>query len=187
MSKLFFQNFKTWRHGFCPLPKNTVLLSVLFLLFTLAPQISTAQQAISTDRIALPSVGQFLASLPVNSSEATRVKSLLNDMHSSIYLRSGEVKNYGAQPLCLFTDVSSLSLMPSVAVSQRNSVEIITIKITDSSDFSTGIGLYSFSIFPNLKYVYIISEIETTPRKIANMVSETKPSVKVFYNILKAS
>ncbi len=187
MNKLFSQNFKARRHEFRPNPKSTLFLSLLFILLTIVPQMSTAQRAISTERIAVLSIGQFMASLPANGSETTRVKSLLNDLHSSIYLRSGEVKTYGAQPLCMFTDVSSLNLISSVPLSQRNSVEIITIKITEAADFNAGIELASFSIFPNLKYVYIISEIETTPRKISDMLSQTKPSMKVFYNILKAS
>jgi len=168
--------------------KKLLRHSVLLLLFVaLLPQAIMAQTPRTSERLTLTSLNQFLAALPVNHSETLRVKSLLKDLQPSVYLRAGVTNNYGDEPVCLFTDVSSINLIQVVDEQHRNTVELITININESIDLNGNINMSLFSVFPNLKYIYIISSVDTTPRKITNMFSQVNSQFKVFYNILKAS
>ncbi len=188
MTRLFSQknrgNSLIVRHS----SKSLVHFSVIIFFFiVLLPKVVVAQSANNFERISIMHLNQFLSALPVNNAETLRVKSLLKDVHPAIYLGGGQVRSYGTEPVSLFTEVNAVNLTASVAELQRQTIEIVTINIDNVAELDGNIDMSMFSVFPNLKYVYIISSVETTPQKITNLLSEINPKFKVFYNIRKSS
>jgi hypothetical protein len=126
------------------------------------------------------------ASLRTNNTEAARIRSLVKDSHSAVYVESNEVKRFGDQPVSLFTNVRSMGAIRTHSADlPKGDIEIITIKINNASELTSGIDLSVFSDFPNAKYIYIVSEINSTPSQIINAIHNNNPNYSVFYDITK--
>jgi hypothetical protein len=124
------------------------------------------------------------ASLRTMNSEAARIKSLVKDSHPAVYVESGVVKRFGDQPVSLFTNVRSMGILRTHGAEvPKSDIEIVTIKISNASELSSGIDLSLFSDFPNLKYIYIVSGMNSTPSQIINAIHNNNPNYSVFYDI----
>jgi len=136
-------------------------------------------------------VSSFISSL--RSSQSTvrnataaplRVENLLYKVQPSVYFYSGVVKTYGEKPKDLFTDFQSLSGLHNPAI-LRNNIELVTIRV-GAADLNSTIDWSVFSDFPKLKYIYIISNVNTNTQLIARMAGNyNTEQYKVFYKIDK--
>lgn len=126
------------------------------------------------------------ADLSSRNSSASRLEKLLKEVQPGVYYLQGQVRNYGENPTALYTSVGSLRDVASV-VASRATIEIVTIYLNQSSDLNSPIDLSLLSSFPNLKYVYIMSTVETSAAAITQLVRNSNPSLGVFYKIDKGS
>lgn len=164
----------------------------LLLLFNLCMQINYAQAPVQNHQQAhgIMHIDPFIASLRLANGDmttmASRIEYLIREVQPSIYVSSDIVKKYGENPICLFTD--SKSLRPNIFSNlPQDDIEILIIKINDSVDLNSQIDLSLFANYPKLKYIYILSAVETTENNLLQLVRNNNPNYKVFYNILKAS
>jgi hypothetical protein len=137
-------------------------------------------------------VSAYLSSLRTNtttartsSSGVDHLENLLNEVQPSVYLSSGQVKTFGDQPTALYTDVNSLANANSL-VSSKESIEMVTIRMERSADLRT-IDLSLLSSFPNLKYVYLLSTVETTSSTLVSLIQNSDARFVVFYKISKGA
>jgi Pyruvate/2-oxoacid:ferredoxin oxidoreductase gamma subunit len=164
-----------------------LLLSIMVALFvTSTLQAQEAGPVVHMD--------QFLASLTTQNSlakstksELTKVLGLLKDLQPTVYLTDGKAKVKGVSPTSIVTNVSSLGALTAVHSADRESIEIATIKIGSASELGMPVNLALFSSFPNLRYIYIVSEVNSTADAITGMVQNNDPQYRVFYNILIAN
>ncbi|WP_290843185.1 hypothetical protein [Flavobacterium sp.] len=140
---------------------------------------AVAQSETSTK--AILHVDQFLSALQSKSGGDSQVRSLLYEPQSAVYVETGNVKTYGENPVCLFTDVRSLSSLGTLNLPKT--IELVSVKVKNLGELS-GLNLASLSAFPRLQYVYIVSEVETQGPKIVAAVKDNDPRYSVFYNIL---
>ncbi|WP_289661431.1 hypothetical protein [Flavobacterium panacagri] len=120
-----------------------------------------------------------------NSGQDSKVKNLkhlLYDLHSAVYASSGEINIYGDLPTALFTDNNSINSL-NTSVSLKNDIEIATIKIEKVADLNKSIDLNSFSGFEKLKYILIISEIETNSSVINSLIKNNTSKYILLYKI----
>lgn len=117
-------------------------------------------------------------------SNAQNIEDLMSKTQPSVYFYSGIVKSYGEKPKCLFTDFQSLSNLQNAAI-LKNNIEMATIKIDRANDLNSTIDLSVFSGFKNMKYIYIVSEINTTNQTITRMIRNSDEKYSVFYTIDK--
>ena len=120
------------------------------------------------------------------NSNSIRLKNLLEEVQPAIYFRSGEIRLYGENPTSLYTDVASLQTILS-RITANESIEIVTISLSQSSDLRNPIDLSVFSNFPNLKYIYIMSTVETSGSIISDLIRNTNSRFGVFYKVDKGS
>ncbi|MBK8601232.1 MAG: hypothetical protein IPN80_12425 [Flavobacterium sp.] len=120
------------------------------------------------------------------NSNSSRLENLLKEVQPAIYFRSGEIRTYGENPTALYTDVASLQSLSS-RITGNESIEIITISMNQTSDLSSPIDLSAFSNFPNLKYIYIMSTIETSGNVISGLIRNNNARFGVFYKVDKGS
>jgi hypothetical protein len=120
------------------------------------------------------------------NSNSIRLKNLLEEVQPAIYFRSGEIRLYGENPTSLYTDVASLQTILS-RITANESIEIVTISLSQSSDLRNPIDLSIFSNFPNLKYIYIMSTVETSGSIISDLIRNTNSRFGVFYKVDKGS
>ena len=113
-----------------------------------------------------------------------RLRDLLTQVQSSIYYYDREVKTYGDVPTNLFMDLSSLNQIDSAITMKRN-IEIATITINSVSELNSAIDLGAFSNFPNLKYIYFISNVSTTSDAIARQLVNYDTRFNILYKIDK--
>ena len=113
-----------------------------------------------------------------------QVRDLITKVQPSSYFYAGEVKTYGEQPTHLFTDVTSLSQVDN-SVALKQNIEIVTVRINTLNELNATIDLNAFSNFPNLKYIYFISNIDTTSGTIASHLVNYNSRFNVFYKIDK--
>lgn len=185
-------------------PKSNVLLSLfkpqiimmkrLLLVLVLVCFCMQAKAQVSRDANQNPilEVSAYLSSLRSNSvngrttnSGLDHLENLLNEVQPAVYLSSGQVKTFGDQPTALYTDVNSL-VNASSLVSSKESIEMVTIRMERSADLRT-IDLSLLSSFPNLKYVYLLSTVETTPSTLVGLVQNADARFVIFYKISKGA
>jgi hypothetical protein len=153
-----------------------------------------AQELRTIDGSQIMEVKAYLAHLKASElnlrnsiSNSNRLEHLLNDVQSAIYIHSNEVKTYGVNPpVSLFANSSLLSTIQSQTIA-KDAIEIVTITINQSSDLNRPIDLSVFSNFPNLKYIYILSNIETTGNVISTLIRNNTANFNVFYKIDKGA
>lgn len=170
--------------------KNKLLLFLMLVSYSL----SISAQSTRSGTIVVREMNSFLSttnngSLARTSSGAetlntSQVRDLITKVQSSIYFYNGEVKTYGDQPTNLFTDVTSLSQVDN-SVALKQNIEIVTVRINTLNELNATIDLNAFSNFPNLKYIYFISNIETTSGTIASRLVNYNSRFNVFYKIDK--
>ncbi len=167
------------------------LLLLLVLAFYCAN--TSAQEVRTTSGSPLMEVNAYLAYLRSSESTArnlngssSRLEKLLKEVQPAVYYLRGEVKSYGENPTSLFTNSSSLREIAS-AIELKESIEIVTISMNQISDLSNPIDLSVFSNFPNLKYIYIMSTVETSGNVISGLVRNSNSRFGVFYKVDKGS
>ena len=167
------------------------LLLLLVLAFYCAN--INAQEVRTTPSSQLMEVNAYLTYLRSSESTArnlnansSRLEKLLKEVQPAIYFLNGEVKSYGENPTSLFTNASSLREIES-AIDSRESIEIVTINLTQSTDLNAPLDLSVFSSFPNLKYVYILSHIETSGTVISNLIRNNESRFAVFHKVDKGA
>lgn len=184
-------------------PRSNVLLSLfkpqiimkrLLLVLVLVCFCMQAKAQVSRDANQNPimEVSAYLSSLRTNaatartsSSGVDHLENLLNEVQPAVYLSSGQVKTFGDQPTALYTDVNSLANASSL-VALKESIEIVTIRMDRSADLRS-IDLSLLSSFPNLKYVYLLSTVETSSSNLANLIRNSDNRFVVFYKISKGA
>jgi hypothetical protein len=119
-------------------------------------------------------------------SNADRLEQLLREVQPTVYYLSGEVKTYGENPTALYTNSSSLNAIENAAIA-RATIEMVTITVSQNTDLSRPLDLSVFSNFPNLKYIYILSNVETSGTVISNLIQNSNPKIGVFYKIDKGA
>lgn len=164
-----------------------------FLLFTLAflsfsPFKSVAQNGNSVTP-AVMEVNAYVSSLKLieknfssSFSNAQNVEDLVYKLQSSVYFNSGNVKTFGENPRNFYTDIVSLNKIASASLIKSN-IEIVIIKINNSNDLNLNIDLSLFSDFHKLKYIYIVSSVNTTEQNIAKMFRNYDEQYGIFYKI----
>lgn len=141
-------------------------------------------------RIPIIEKTNFLTSLRTSSTTTpilyNSVVSLFKDVNSSIYLSNNQVNTIGAIPLCMFTDVTSLSIAnnPSLLV---NDIELVTIKIDNPSSLNSSINLSVVSRYKNVKYIYFKVSFDFQLSQLMSQIKEVDPKVVLIYSIDKRS
>ncbi len=165
---------------------NKKIYFVILLLFlTAVPSFSQSSQ-----KIQVLQKDNFLSTLRTssvrNSSAYNSVLSLLKDVNSSIYLSNGSSKTFGQLPVCMFTDVASLSTANSTNLNV-NYVEIVTIDIKRPSELQAPIDLSLVSSYKNVKYIYFRVSFDFELSQLIQAIKDCNPKVVIFYSIEKIS
>jgi hypothetical protein len=151
---------------------KSILPFIAFMLYS---------TTISSQSIPSDSYIQNLKASGQNVS-ATELEHLLYDLQSAVYFFSGEIKTYGEKPTSFFTEINSISTIGSSAT-LKNDIEIVTIEINSISDLSKTIDLSQFSGFNKLKYIYILSNIQTNEMNINQLIRNPNPQYTIIYKI----
>ncbi len=174
---------------------QTLFMKRLLLLLVLALYCAnaTAQDVRISQNSPIMEVDAYIAQMRAteaasrnSTSSSVRLEKLLREVQPAVYYLQGEVKTYGESPTCLFTNPASLRSIDS-AVSNKTGIEIVTIHLNQVSDLNTQIDLSVFSSFPNLKYIYILSTVETSGAAITQQVRNNNNGYGVFYKVDKGS
>jgi hypothetical protein len=168
--------------------KTIILLTITFLSFL--PLKSIAQTG-SPVTPTIMEVNGYISSLkgieqnsPSSFSKAHNVEDLVYKLQSSVYFNSGVVKTFGENPKNLYTDIASLDGISSASLLKKN-IEIVIIKINSVNDLNSKIDLAVFSDFYKLKYIYIVSSVNTTEQNITKMFLNFDEQYSIFYKIEK--
>lgn len=173
------------------LPQNlslTLKRVLLILLFAFSFANLSAQNG-KTKNPAIMEVNNYISSLKISNQKTTGsnsnsqyVENLVFGIQPAIYFQSGIAKNYGDIPVKLFTDVASLNSIANATI-VKDAIEIVVVNIKNKNDLNSKIDLSQFSNFSALKYIYIISSVETAEANILNMFSNFNGQYTVFYKI----
>ena len=170
------------------------LLLILMLVSFYSSVFAQGTRTVQNGNVVVREMNSFLSS--ANSGASARIASgvtavntehlrdLISKVQSSTYFYSDVVKTYGDQPTNLFTDLGSLNRVDN-SITLKQNIEIVTIRITDASQLNSTIDLSNLSNFPNLKYVYFISSLNTSSENIANHIVNYDSRFNIFYKIDK--
>ena len=161
---------------------SKVILLLLFAIYNV-PLFAQVNKSSDTHSQILE-VKSFITNLrnSEQNSNVRTIESLLYEIQPSVYFYDGTINSYGEKPNHLFTNIGSFKSLKSAAFLKSN-IQIVTIRIETSADLNSTIDLSSLAYFQNLKYVYILSETNTTPEIINAMVLNNTKNYSVFYSI----
>lgn len=125
-----------------------------------------------------------VASGTANAIDYARVRDLITQVQSSTYYFEGVVKTFGEMPTNLFMDLSSLNQV-NQAITLKDNIEIVSIRINTASELNSTIDLSAFSNFPSLKYIYFVTKLNTTSDAIAGHVANYDSRFNLLYKIDK--
>ncbi len=124
------------------------------------------------------------SSANTNDIDVLRLKQLVTEVQAATYFYGGNVRTFGSEPKSLYTDLASLNQVNgSIALKQH--FEIATIRINTASELNSTIDLAAFSNFPNLKYIYIITKLDTTSENIASRITNYDNRFNIIYKLDK--
>lgn len=172
--------------------KKSHILFIVFLLILLCSAPLSAQQRNESDEIQpITESRTFLSNLRAREtsnraaySNAQHIEELLSKVQPSVYYLSGSVNTYGEKPVCLFTNVQSLSRIREVSI-EGNNLEMARITIESTADLNATIDLNQLSGFKNLRYVQIFSKVPVTEQAINRMVLNNSDKYSVFFKVHK--
>ena len=169
--------------------KQKLLLTLMLVFFCTVSfaQDRRSESIIVTDvnSILFPSgTSARIASTNAGEVNYERVRNLITQVQSSTYYFEGSVKTFGAAPTNLFTDLGSLNQINN-AITLKDNIEIVTIRINTPSELNSTIDFAAFSNFPNLKYIYFITKLNTTSDNIASHIVNYDSRFNLFYKIDK--
>jgi len=168
-----------------PLTLNRVLLLLVFsfsLLDISAQNGTTVTPTVMDVKAYISSLKTSNQKTRATVSTSQYVENLVFGIQPAVYFQSSVPKNYGDNPVKLFTDISSLKAIPNSNFSKDN-IEIVVIKIKNNSELNAKIDLLEFSGFSKLKYIYILSSVNTTDQNISNMFLNYTNQYSIFYKI----
>ncbi|MBX9808207.1 MAG: hypothetical protein K2X95_10460 [Flavobacteriaceae bacterium] len=167
-------------------------LTIKKVLFTIVFSFSFATISAQNGNSVTPAVMEvnaYVSSLKLiekNSSSsfsnAQNVEDLVYKLQSSVYFNSGIIKTFGENPRNLYTDIASLNGISGASL-MKSDIEIVIIKINNTNDLNSNIDLSLFSAFHKLKYIYIVSSVNTTEQNIAKIFRNYDEQYSLFYKI----
>ena len=172
-----------------------LLMKKLSLLIVLACfcTIASAQNFRDAQDVQLMEVKAYLDYLKTSEVSSrnsifnsNRLEQLLLEVQPAIYYLTGEVIRHGENPTALYTNSSSLNAIDNTSI-ESATIEMVTINLSQNTDLGRPLDLSVFSNFPNLKYIYILSNIETTGTVISSLIRNSNPEIGVFYKIDKGA
>lgn len=187
--KLFF-NLPNKASLFNAIHKPMIKKLLFLMLFVLnCGNISAQELNLSVDNSGILEVNTFLTNLRnseqnsrLTFSNAKHLEELLFKVQPSIYVSSENVSTYGDNPNSLHVNLSSLGELSNSSII-TNTIEIVTIRINTVAELSQNIDLSLFASYPNLKYIYILSTVQTTEVAISELIQTVSPQYGVFYKI----
>lgn len=160
---------------------NKVVLIILTQFFLIFYGNIMAQGSNNSDDI--KEINSFLTTLKSTSmSGYEKLDLLTSGSNPTIYIKNNTLKTFGENCTVLSSDITSLSYIKNNAI-ESNNVEIVRISIKNATDINGKIDISFFSNFPNLKYIYIISSVNTTKQNIVNMIVNNKNEYSLLYKI----
>jgi len=120
------------------------------------------------------------------NTDVSKIKSLIKDLHPSVYLTGGRINSYGESPISLFTDIESIGLLKTVKI-DVSTIEIVTITIKSKDELQSFISLSDFSRFASLKVLHLNVQFECTSEMLEPMIKGDKPTFVLLYSVERPS
>lgn len=167
-------NYRNWNL------KVIIKISII-LLVSLTYQNSMAQSATSNPSV--KEVNSYLSEVKTTSaSDYQNLEGLIHNLNPAIYTYDNTLKIYGENCTVLFSDIASLNFIKNNTI-PSNSIEMVQINISKKTDLSGKIDLSIFSNFPNLKYIYLFSVIESNESTLNQMFQNYDSRYTLVYSI----
>lgn len=119
-------------------------------------------------------------------ARTTSVKSLIKDLHPSIYVNNGSVNTYGKPAKVLFIDTQSISKLSELKPDLSH-VELVTIKINKKEELSFPVDLSAFSSYPAVRVIYLSVSFDCSVEMLYNLIKSNKTEYTILYSVEKPS
>ncbi|MCZ8145028.1 hypothetical protein [Flavobacterium sp.] len=152
-----------------------------FIVITLTLFFTFSSEVFAQGRQNAPSVRSLDAYINGgNDPERTRLKDLVFEVQSSVYFFDNVVKTYGSTPVNVYTDFNGFIRLPQ-ANFQKQTIELITIRIDEPSQIIGALNLNTLSSFTKLRYVYVLTAFPYTLPQISQVVTSAGTNYIVVF------
>ncbi len=114
----------------------------------------------------------------------TSVKSLIKDLHPSIYVNNGTVNTYGKSAKVVFTDPQSVSKLKDLKL-DMSQVELVTIKINKKEDLLNPVDLTVLSEYPTVKTIFLSVSFDCSVESLYALIKNNKTGYTILYTVEK--
>ncbi len=121
-----------------------------------------------------------------NQDESQQFNHLLNDIVPAAYINIKGTRVFPENTTQVQVIHTTPDFLASVYTPQEElkSAELLEIRLTKEADFAQSLDVAQLSVFNQLKYVYILSEIDCDIAQVAEqMLTGTNTQITVFYAI----
>lgn len=153
------------------------LIGSMLILFSMHTNVQ-AQQVITSKVSSILLLDNYLNN--AEGSDQQRLKDLVYEVQPAIYFQNNEAKTYGTLPVSLYTDINGFLQLPN-ANFDKSSIELITIRIDNSSQITNTLNLASLKGFSKLKYVYLLATFPYTLQQISKVVTSSGSNYIVVF------
>lgn len=126
------------------------------------------------------------------NDEVSYFVSLATELHPSIYLDAGQMRQYGDEPArCLYTDVASIPMLYATDKT-FSQVELVKVYINSPDDEAAKVNLSQLAAFENLKYILFVYQYDPCAQKddacLKNKTEDkittvSESSIKLLYQL----
>lgn len=152
---------------------------VVIFVFFLSLQVKVfAQETSSSENSSIQLLDSYIGA--ATNPDAIRLKDLVYEVQASVYFYTNQINTYGSAPVNLYTDFNGISRLPE-ATFEKETIELITIRIENSSQILNKLNLSNLSAFPKLKYVYILTTFPYSLEQISKIITNSNKNYIVVY------
>lgn len=162
--------------------KSTLIILIFSFISLLFLETATAQQKGIFELRNSHSAVKSISSKLNLQQDRFNFYELSQKLHTTVYISNNAVNHvYGEGKIkkITFNDTQSFNLL---GANQYNSVELITINVSQASDLKTVLNLNKINNLESLKYVFIICYFECSAEQIADFITPI-PNIRVFHKI----
>ncbi|MBF0695765.1 MAG: hypothetical protein IR153_12000 [Flavobacterium sp.] len=117
------------------------------------------------------------------SKDADRFRSLANELQPAAYYATDGLKVYGKQPLVFNLDATAIEGFSSKSIKEMPSVELLRVTINKSADSKALLTEEILTLFPKLKYVFVVSTAKISSSDIAALTRNLSQDQIIIYQI----
>lgn len=176
MNSINFSQLKNFSYEFSGFIMKSIFTISMVIFISFAGTAQENMQIIEFSQLSSEKTSRQLGTATI---DAKKIKTLIVDLHPSVYLENGKINFYSEAPTTAFLDLKAIN-SPINRDARFENIEFVSIRI-DQRNADSQIDLSRLKVFPNLKYIFFACSSECNESQIRNIITDLKEAYTIIY------